>query len=143
MDNLVRLLRMYARRAGHRMTHSPTGANLISKTRLNHILTGHGLMQILHGGPLGGGHLWPGLRGKTPFPKHWSPDDIARHVSDIATDPFSTVKGGGVGGGLFTKKGNPARFRIYGVRDGVPIRVVVEPAGEGIITAFPYHGAWN
>lgn len=34
----------------------------------------------------------------------------------------------------------PARFRVYGERDGVCIRVVVEPAGEGIITGFPDPG---
>ena len=40
-------------------------------------------------------------------------------------------------GGLFTKAGKPARFAVEGVRDGVNIKVIVEPTGEGIITAFP------
>jgi hypothetical protein len=31
----------------------------------------------------------------------------------------------------------PTGATVLGVRDGVTIRVVVEPGGEGIITAFP------
>ena len=38
---------------------------------------------------------------------------------------------------LFTKAGDPARFVVIGQREGVAIKVVLEPAGEGIITAHP------
>ncbi|HCL3683736.1 TPA: EndoU domain-containing protein [Pseudomonas aeruginosa] len=31
----------------------------------------------------------------------------------------------------------PVRWAVEGVRDGVSIRVIVEPHGEGIITAYP------
>jgi hypothetical protein len=60
-------------------------------------------------------------------------------VSDIATDPtLQWVQQTGKAGSLFTKAGAPTRFYVTGVRDGVGIKVIVEPAGEGIITAFPH-----
>lgn len=40
-------------------------------------------------------------------------------------------------GAAFTRGGAPVRYTVEGVRDGVEIRVVVEPGGEGIITGFP------
>ena len=39
-------------------------------------------------------------------------------------------------GDWFTKAGKPARFSAEGVRHGVNIKVIIEPAGEGSITAF-------
>ena len=33
--------------------------------------------------------------------------------------------------------GKPVRWAVEGTRDGVLIRVIVEPRGEGIITAYP------
>jgi hypothetical protein len=60
------------------------------------------------------------------------------NVSDIATDPgLRWVQQTGKAGAEFTKNGAPVRYFVDGVRDGVPIRVIVEPGGEGIITAFP------
>jgi len=60
------------------------------------------------------------------------------HVSDVATDPSAAwVQKSGKAGSLFTKAGAPARFTVTGEREGVQIKVVVEPAGEGIITAHP------
>jgi hypothetical protein len=104
--------------------------NLASPTRTKHILTGDG--------PGSGGHLWPGQPGKNPFPQGWSGDRIMHHVSDIATDPSLTwVQQTGKAGSLFTKAGDPARFFVIGEREGVRIKVILEPAGEGIITAFP------
>jgi filamentous hemagglutinin len=43
----------------------------------------------------------------------------------------------GKAGANFTASGKPVRWAVEGVRDGVPIRVIVEPHGEGIITAYP------
>lgn len=40
-------------------------------------------------------------------------------------------------GAQFTTKGKPVRWAVEGVRDGVSIRVIVEPHREGIITAYP------
>lgn len=61
------------------------------------------------------------------------------HASDIATDPSLTWRPqSGKAGALFTKAGDPARFSVVGTREGIEIKVVVEPAGEGIITAHPH-----
>ena len=60
------------------------------------------------------------------------------NVSDIATDPsLRWIQQTGKPGVLFTKNGDPIRYFVDGVRDGTAIRVIVEPGGEGIITAFP------
>ncbi|HDR0999439.1 TPA: EndoU domain-containing protein [Pasteurella multocida] len=59
-------------------------------------------------------------------------------VSNIATDPnLDLVQQTGTKGSFYTKKGVPARFKVDGVVDGVKIRVIIEQAGEGVITAFP------
>ena len=86
-----------------------------------------------------GGHRWPGLPGKTPFPRDWSDARIMNEVSDIACDPTLTwIQQGGVrGASTYKSSGNPVRFRIEATRSGVPIRVIVEPGGDGIITGFP------
>ncbi|HFT6839105.1 TPA: EndoU domain-containing protein [Pseudomonas aeruginosa] len=89
------------------------------------------------GDATGGGHLWPGAPGKTAFPASWNGDKVM-HVSDLATDPkASWTQLTGKPGAQFTTKGKPVRWAVEGVRDGVNIRVIVEPHGEGIITAYP------
>lgn len=61
-----------------------------------------------------------------------------QYVSDIATDPtLPLIQQTGRAGSLFTKAGDPTRFYVIGEREGVKIKVVLEPAGEGIITAHP------
>jgi hypothetical protein len=68
----------------------------------------------------------------------WSRERIMHEVSDIATDPAQAwVQQTGKPGSLYTKAGDPARFVGIGERGGVRIKVVIEPAGEGIITAHP------
>jgi filamentous hemagglutinin len=107
--------------------------NLASPQRTTHILAGEG--------PGKGGHLWPGQQGKTPFPSNWSPEKIMHNVSDIATDPKLTwLQQSGKIGSWFTNKGAPTRFTVFGERNGIEIKVVLEPAGEGIITAHPTQG---
>ena len=84
------------------------------------------------------GHRWPGAPGKSAFPKGWSDDQILHHVSDIATDPnLRWIQQTGKPGAAFTKNGDPVRFYVDGIRGGQNIRVILEPGGEGIITAFP------
>lgn len=102
-----------------------TLVDLASPKRRTHILTGD---------KTGGGHLWPGKPGKTPFPQDWDADQVMHHVSDVATDPASSSKA------LPKKKGFPQRYAVEGVRNGVPIKVIYEPDGEGIITAYPNTG---
>ncbi|WP_147572881.1 DUF6531 domain-containing protein [Cellulomonas massiliensis] len=97
--------------------------DLASASRRAHIMEGH-----RHGG----------IDGKTWFPQSWSDDEIMHAVSDVATDPSITwIQQSGVAGAEFTKKGKPVRFIAEGVRNGVNMRVAIEPGGEGIITAFP------
>jgi len=98
---------------------------------------------ILYGDATGGGHLWPGGAGKTPFPQNWDANKIMSTTSDPATNPNLLWKPQTGSGGLYTKSGKPARFVVTDangnlpVVDGVPVRVIIEPAGEGIITAYP------
>jgi Bacterial EndoU nuclease len=80
----------------------PDYVNVASPGRTEH---------ILNGDATGGGHMWPGAPGKTPFPEDWSGAKIMHEASDVATDPNSTVlsRGGG-------------RTVLTGARDGVDIR---------------------
>jgi hypothetical protein len=93
--------------------------NLASEERTAHILTGD---------ESGGGHMLPGLPGKTAFPEDWSGPQIMNAVSDVATDPASQS--------IVQSNG---RILITGTSNGVQINVVLEPAskGGGIVTAFP------
>lgn len=60
------------------------------------------------------------------------------YVSDIATDPsISWSQTGGKPGAAFTKIGKPVRFSAIAPREGVNVKVIIEPAGEGIITGYP------
>ena len=103
--------------------------NLASQQRTQHILLGDAT---------GGGHLWPGAPGKTAFPSTWSKEQIMHNVSDLATDSTAAwTQLTGKAGADFTASGKPVRWAVDGVRDGVPVRVIVEPRGEGIITAYP------
>jgi hypothetical protein len=93
---------------------------------------------ILEGDERGGGHMWPGKHGKSIFPESWSGDKIMDYAKEIANDlSLNKTWTRGKHGSLFTKSGLPARYYVEGLREGVKIRVVIEPAGEGIITAFP------
>jgi hypothetical protein len=108
--------------------------NVVSPQRTQH---------ILHGDATGGGHLWPGLPGKTPFPKDWDANKVMATVSDIATDPKLLWKPQTGNGSLYTKSGKPARFIVTDSNgnlpkvDGVPVKVIIEPATNNIITAHP------
>ncbi|MFA9500928.1 EndoU domain-containing protein [Mannheimia sp. E30BD] len=96
---------------------------------------------ILYGDETGGGHKFGLIRifnEKSKFPATWGEKKILDAVSNLATDPnLKWVQQTGTQGNLYTKKGVPSRFKVEGAVDGVKIRVIVEPAGEGIITAFP------
>ncbi len=92
---------------------------------------------ILYGDSSGGGHLWPGASGKTPFPQDWTPEKILKEVSAIAIDPDIIWKRADGKTELYYKSGKPARFSAISVQAGVTIKVIIEPAGEGIITAHP------
>ena len=104
--------------------------NLVSGDRTIHILYGDG--------PTSGGHMWPGITpNKTPFPENWSAPKIMDAVSDIASDPTLQWIREDSKTSLYYKSGAPAQGWITGIRDAVAIKVLSEPMGEGVITAYP------
>ena len=115
--------------AGSGPFHKPFTDNLASPSRTNH---------ILFGDSSGGGHLYPGGEGKSLFPKSWSGDKIRNYISDIATDPkIQWEQISGRVGAETTKSGLPVRHQAIGIREGIKIKVIIEPTGEGIITGYP------
>ena len=93
---------------------------------------------ILYGdGPGSGGHLWPGQPGKTPFPQGWSADKVIDVVGDIATSPNTQwyIQSGGEDGR--TASGSAGRWVAYETRDGVRVKVVVEPITGRVVTSHP------
>ena len=83
---------------------------------------------ILYGDHTGGGHLWPGGPGKSPFPKNWSANRILNEIEGIATD--STIQG------KIQRNGRVLKVKRV---DGVDVNVVfeAEARGGGVVTAFP------
>ena len=76
--------------------------------------------------------------GNSLFPSDWSSGQIMNNVSDIATDPsLQWQQLTGRAGAEFTGAGDPVRYAVEGIRDGVMTRIILEPGGEGIITAYP------
>ena len=128
-------------------SEDPALIDLTTPERRAHILEGEGSAQ--------GGHAWPpnpegGVGGgpKTPFPREWNDDLIIDVVSDITRDPltiWTQQTGPGQGSQVHglpdnpptTNAGAPVRYRADVVRDGITIRVIAEPGGEGIVSAFP------
>jgi hypothetical protein len=45
-----------------------------------------------------------------------------------------------VGWLILDESRDSARFRVFGTRDGVQIKVVVEPEGEGVISVYSFPG---
>ena len=97
--------------------------NLASDTATHHIIFGEGLGSDL------GGHLWPAIGKKTPFPSQWSPGKIMDIVSDIATEP--------TGKKILSMRGSDSRQVIEMVKDNTKIRVVLDETGNNIITGYP------
>ncbi|MGW9438664.1 EndoU domain-containing protein [Streptomyces sp. NPDC055607] len=88
--------------------------------------------------------------GKSLFPESWSDEEIFVAVQAVAADPSSRWSRGdddysGKPGTLFNpwhrlpdvQWAIPARFRVDGSHQQLTIRVIVEPYGEGIISAYP------
>ena len=91
------------------------------------------------GDATGGGHKFGLTRlfnGKSKFPATWGKDRIMNGVSEVATNPANKwVQQTGRPGSLFTKAGDPVKFKVEGIFDGVNMRVIIQ--GDDIITAFP------
>jgi hypothetical protein len=85
-----------------------------------------GRNHILEGDGTGGGHgPGRGVPGKSEFPSRMSDADVFHHISDVATDPLA-----------FREIQPNGRTRVEGTRDGIDIRVILEPNGR-IVTGFP------
>lgn len=94
---------------------------------------------ILDGDATGGGH-GPGryVPGKSEFPSQWSDDQTIANISDVVKDPNSQwMQQTGRSGAHYTNSGAPVRWRVEGTKEGVEIRVIVEPYGQGVVTAYP------
>ncbi|MEU5098829.1 RHS repeat-associated core domain-containing protein [Streptomyces sp. NPDC020996] len=103
------------------------------------LIGGQEQFHIIHGDRTGGGHKWPGQPGKTVFPRGWDTDKILDSIADVATSPNSVrTQQTGRAGALYTRNGDPSRWKVEGVVDGVNIRVIYEPATGRIVTGFPY-----
>ena len=86
----------------------------------------------------GGHRAGTGLPGKTEFPAEWSDDVVLDNITDVVKDPNSTWKQEtGRPGAEFTKKGAPVKWSVTGTRDGIDIRVLVEPSGRGVVSGYP------
>ncbi len=93
---------------------------------------------ILKGDATGGGHLWPSKASKTSFPKTWDGDKIMYKISDIVIDPKTKWRQiTGKQGATHTRKGIPVKYEAVRIKDGIKIKIIVQPEGRGIITAFP------
>lgn len=65
-------------------------------------------------------------------------DSVMHENSDIFTDPNSKwAQQRGRPGATHYRNGKPMRYSIEGRRNGIKLKVIIEPEGEGIITAFP------
>ncbi|EMA4781802.1 EndoU domain-containing protein [Providencia rettgeri] len=90
---------------------------------------------IVQGDSQGGGHLYPGLPGKSSFPESWDADKIIDDIGGIVLSPqtkwFSDTNG------IVTPAGMNARWIAVEIRDGVNIKVIYEPKSNIVITGFP------
>ena len=116
-------------------TGIPEGINLeqvgqISSERETHILDGDAT---------GGGHgAGRGISGKREFPERWTDEVALDNITKVVKDPNSKwTQQSGSPGAKFTKKGQPVRWRVDGTIDNVDVRVIVEPDGQGVVTAIP------
>lgn len=77
--------------------------------------------------------MYPGQPGKSTYPQSWAENQMG----DVVTSPTTQWYAQSGTGGMTTAAGKLARWIAWGTRDGVPIRVVFEPATGRTVTAFP------
>lgn len=79
-----------------------------------------------------------GAPGKTSFSAAWNESQVMNNVLDLATGPTATwTQIIGKAGSYRTDSGKLVRWNVEEVKDGVSIRVMVEPSGDGFIIAYP------
>lgn len=115
------------------IVHGKTDSRITASDDVN-LASSERTPHILYGDATGGGHLWPGGGGKSPFPASWSSSKIMNVVSDIASNPCIPER--------VQANGRIVKNKIV---DGIDVKVVLEPkkSGGSIVTAFPTNVARN
>jgi Bacterial EndoU nuclease len=83
-------------------------------------------LHILEGDQRGGGHRSGAGKGKSEFPPNWMDVNIIEAIEDVANDPASP-----------RLPGKGGRVKLWGVRNGVLIVVIVDPATGDVVTGYP------
>jgi len=123
---------------GNSLPYKDTVGTVADSNDYIDILSPEAKQHILYGdSSTSGGHIFPGNPGKTTFPSNWTAEKIVHEIGDITTSPNTQWYAQTGTGGLYTSKGDPAKWVAYEVRDGVRLRVVYQPATGKVITAFP------
>lgn len=98
-----------------------TRLGVITSNREHHILIGDGI---------GGGHRWDSRTpGRSLFPQRWADSEILANIEDVAHRPDDEPD---------LRQSN-GRWRLYGLRDDVSVRVVLFPDGS-VCTGHPLKG---
>ncbi|MFP1787768.1 EndoU domain-containing protein, partial [Lonsdalea quercina] len=123
---------------GNSLPYKDTTGTVGNSKDYTDILSPEAKQHILYGdSSSSGGHIFPGNPRKTTFPSNWTAEKIVHEIGDVATSPNTQWYAQTGTGGLYTSKGDPAKWVAYEVRDGVRLRVVYQPATGKVITAFP------
>jgi hypothetical protein len=91
-----------------------------------YVVTAQRRVHILDGDRTGGGHRAGSGGGKSEFPAAWSDDAIIDAIEEVANDPASA-----------RAPGRNGKIRLTGVRGGLSIAVIVDPASGSVVTGFP------
>lgn len=75
---------------------------------------------------------WTGRTGKTEFPENWNDDKVINNIEDIISDKNSKI--------VIEEWGI---LQVFWTREGIDIKIVVDPKTERVITAFPLNTPRN
>lgn len=98
----------------------------VSSSRLRFTISQASAAHILSGDSTGGGHRSGAGKGKSEFPALWTDQEILTAIEDIANDTHA-----------ISTRARMGRLKIRGVRKGVTVTVIVNPASWAIITGYP------
>ena len=69
---------------------------------------------------------------------------MLNNIKKVLEDPDSTwTQQTGSPGAEFTKRGQPVKWKVEGTVDGVDIRVITQPGGQGVVTSIPTNATPN